>query len=67
MELNNKQICLEKGVPKLIPRKVNHSFKTQNGCVIEEISTTHHKGDSVYVDVDINKLELKERKIKIII
>ena len=67
LELGGKKITLEKGVPKLIPRKINHSFETQGGCVIEEISTTHHKGDSVYVDVNINKLELKDRKIKIII
>jgi sialic acid synthase SpsE/mannose-6-phosphate isomerase-like protein (cupin superfamily) len=63
--LNKKQVSLKKGVPTLIPRKVNHCFNTKLGCVIEEISTTHHKGDSVYEDANINKLKLKDRKIKI--
>ena len=62
---NGRNIQLKKGQPKLINRKVNHSFKTKNGCVIEEVSTTHIKGDSIYDDVTINELSLDERKINI--
>ena len=63
LTLNGKDINLIKGVPVLINRKVRHSFRTKNGCVIEEVSTTHIKGDSIYEDLSINKLELKDRKI----
>jgi N-acetylneuraminate synthase len=65
LTLNGRDINLKKGYPILINRKVNHSFKTKNGCVIEEVSTTHIKGDSVYEDPAINKLSVDERKIKI--
>lgn len=65
LTLNNKTINLKKGEPKLINVKVDHSFKTNNGCVIEEVSTTHIPGDSIYEDPKINKLSLSERKIKL--
>ncbi|MBL18264.1 MAG: spore coat protein [Flavobacteriaceae bacterium] len=65
--LNDKEIELSPGKPVVIPRGAKHSFSSARGCVIEEISTTHIKGDSVYQDPEINKLSLDERKIKIII
>ena len=65
LTLNNKPLILQKGEPKLINTKVDHSFKTNKGCVIEEVSTTHIPGDSVYDNPKINKLSLNERKIKI--
>ena len=34
------------------------------GCVIEEVSTTHIKGDSIYEDLSISKLELKDILLK---
>ena len=63
--LNGKSIRLVKGKPVLIPRGVKHSFSSQTGCVIEEISTTHHIGDSIYDDVSINTLKVSDRKINI--
>lgn len=42
-----------------------HSFSTKNGCVIEEISTTHFKNDSFYKDPKINKCKLEERKTRV--
>ena len=63
--LNGKSIKLEKGKPVLIPRGVSHSFSSKKGCVIEEISTTHHIGDSIYEDVNINTLKISERKVNI--
>jgi sialic acid synthase SpsE/D-lyxose ketol-isomerase len=65
INLNGKDIQLKKGEPFLIPRKAKHSFNTLGGCVIEEVSTTHHRGDSVYSDPTINSLKLQDRKIKI--
>jgi|TARA_R110000868_G_scaffold70799_6_gene207882 N-acetylneuraminate synthase len=62
INLNNKIVKLKLGKPVLIPRGVDHSFSSENGCVIEEISTTHFKGDSVYEDPEIFKLKLSERK-----
>jgi N-acetylneuraminate synthase len=39
-----------------------HKFRTDMGCVVEEVSTTHIDGDSVYKDPAINKLPREERK-----
>ena len=61
--LGNKEIKLKQGKPVLVPRRVNHSFRSDQGCVIEEVSTTHIKGDSIYDDPNINKLPLERRKI----
>jgi len=63
--LNEKKVNLEHGRPVIIPRGVNHSFSSIQGCVIEEVSTTHHQGDSVYDDPDIFKLSTSERKFYI--
>lgn len=63
--LNGKSIDLKKGHPKHIMTKVDHSFSSKRGCVIEEVSTTHIPGDSIYQNPQINKLSLEERKIKI--
>ena len=63
--LNNKEIEMVKGKPVLIGRGVSHSFSSTSGCVIEEISTTHIPGDSIYDDAHINTLPLSDRKIKV--
>lgn len=63
--LNGKVIELQKGKPVLIPRGVRHSFSSKSGCVIEEVSTTHYVGDSIYEDVEINTLKTEDRKINI--
>ena len=65
LTLNGKEIKMTKGKPILIPRGVDHNFRSDNGCAIEEISTTHIPGDSIYKDPEINTLLLSERKIKI--
>ena len=62
--IKGKEINLELGVPFLIPRGVHHSFQSKDGCVVEEISTTHHLGDSVYSDPVILKKPLENRKIR---
>lgn len=39
-----------------------HSFTSSEGCVFEEISTTHARGDSYYDDEAIQALDPMERK-----
>ena len=63
--LNGSRLNLKLGEPKLINTKVDHSFSSKNGCVVEEVSTTHIPGDSIYQNPKINKLSLDDRKIKI--
>ena len=65
LNLNGKDIVLEAGKPVLIARGVKHSFSSQNGCVVEEVSTTHHLNDSKYEDLTINTLEPSDRKVTI--
>jgi N-acetylneuraminate synthase len=53
---------LSPGDTCLVMPGVWHSFWTDKGCVVEEVSTTHHNSDSVYKDAKINKLQRHERK-----
>lgn len=45
-----------------VERNVLHAFTSSDGCIFEEISTTHVKNDSYYEDENIAKLDLMERK-----
>jgi quercetin dioxygenase-like cupin family protein len=63
--LEGKEIHMKPGKPIVIARGIKHSFSSQAGCVIEEVSTTHIPGDSIYEDPRINSLKLEERKIKV--
>ena len=56
------QRMLSPGDTCLVMPGVWHSFNSKNGCVIEEVSTTHFKNDSVYKDPIINDAELESRK-----
>ncbi len=49
----------------LVQPGVFHSFSSSDGCIFEEVSTTHYKNDSFYQDDSINKLEHEERKTKV--
>jgi N-acetylneuraminate synthase len=53
------------GSIKYVLRNQIHSFSSVNGAVFEEISTTHIKGDSYYLDEEISKLDLIQRKTTI--
>jgi len=64
ISVKGKVINLKLGEPFLIARNVPHSFRTENGCVIEEVSTTHHRGDSIYTDPSILRKKVKDRKVK---
>lgn len=58
--LDGKSTECKAGDIVVVERGVNHSFITQNGCIFEEVSTTHIPGDSYYEDGDI--LKNKNRK-----
>lgn len=45
-----------------VERGVKHAFSSVDGCIFEEVSTTHVKNDSYYDDEAIAKLDLMERK-----
>lgn len=59
---NGVKKVLKPGDKLLIQRNDWHSFTTAGGAIVEEISTTHHKGDSYYEDESIAKLDLIKRK-----
>lgn len=46
----------------LVQPGVWHSFWTDTGCIIEEISTTHYPNDSFYKDKNINMMKREDRK-----
>lgn len=48
---------LRSGDVQTIKQLVRHRFFSKNGCVIEEISSTHDGLDSIYTDEQINKNE----------
>jgi len=51
--LNEKLHALKKGDVVTIEPEVRHEFATRNGCVIEEVSSTHYTNDSYYTDLEI--------------
>ncbi len=55
LRLNDKEITLREGETCEIPPLAVHGFKSNNGAIIEEVSTKHTANDSFYVDDFINK------------
>ena len=55
LKLNGKLHVLNKGDVVTVESKVRHEFSTKNGCVIEEVSSTHYLNDSYYTDDLISK------------
>lgn len=58
--VDNKTHNLSKGSIYVIQRGSEHQMTSKNGCIIEELSTTHIPDDSYYLDNSIN--ENKNRK-----
>lgn len=54
LTIDEKNINLMPGSIITIPRNSIHEMTTNNGCVIEELSTTHIPDDSYYLDEKIN-------------
>ena len=49
---DGEQRHMTKGESITVNRGVNHSFSSEEGCVFEEVSTTHYKDDSFYEKQD---------------
>ncbi len=60
ISLNQKKRKLDVGDVITIMPGIKHEFSSENGCIIEEISSTHYKDDSFYTDKEIHLN--KERK-----
>jgi len=58
--LDGKKNNLKKGDILTIKPKQKHKFYSKTGCIIEELSTTHRKQDSFYIDKKIQSN--KDRK-----
>lgn len=50
--LDGTETLLGKGDVVTVERGAKHSFSSKDGCVFEEISTTHFKADSFYEDAE---------------
>jgi len=62
IKVNGQTHLLNPGDKMLVERNSWHSFSSRNGCIFEEISTTHIKGDSYYEDDIIAAKDPIERK-----
>jgi len=63
LNLDGKENKYKPGSIVLVPPLVKHSFRTENGLIFEEVSTTHFKNDSFYEDSKIT--ENKNRKTQL--
>ena len=62
LTLNGETKDIPTGGVVTVERNMHHAFTSVNGCIFEEISTTHVKNDSYYADEVIAKKDLMERK-----
>lgn len=62
LTINGIDYYLISGELYTIEREMVHSFCSENGCIFEEISTTHNNNDSYYIAHDIATQNLAERK-----
>jgi sialic acid synthase SpsE/quercetin dioxygenase-like cupin family protein len=61
-KLDGNEKILHEGETLLVQPGVWHEFSSEDGCIVEEVSTTHYNDDSIYSDININKLQRSERK-----
>ena len=62
-ELDGKETKLYPGDTQVVKPGVWHKFRAgKEGCIFEEVSSTHYNDDSIYQDTKINKLKRNERK-----
>lgn len=54
LKLNGVDQSLKKGDVVTIEKGVRHEFSSINGCIIEEVSSTHYADDSYYTDEKIH-------------
>ena len=60
LELNGVRRIYKPGELIVVERGVAHSFGSEKGAVMEEISTTHYKNDSFYDDPEIKPAEQRK-------
>jgi len=65
VELDGKRTRMQPGDTILVPPGGWHKFHTLDGCIFEEVSTTHFNDDSFYEDQAIAKLPREKRKTQI--
>ena len=63
--IDGHQKTLYPGDTALVQPGVWHKFWSKEGCIVEEVSTTHYDDDSIYNDKKINNLKRSERKTKV--
>ena len=62
-ELDGKETTLYPGDTQVVKPGVWHRFRAgKEGCIFEEVSTTHFNDDSIYQDTNINKMTRNQRK-----
>ncbi len=62
LTLNGITQELKQGELRSIERGVRHSFTSIAGAIFEEVSTTHYRGDSFYLDPRIDQQDPMARK-----
>lgn len=50
IDLDGQERTLKPGDLVTVEREAKHGFRSETGCIFEEISTTHFKDDSLYED-----------------
>lgn len=60
-----RNLC--KGDLLTVERNAKHSFSSKEGCIFEEISTTHYKNDSFYEDEQIVQNHERKTLISIVL
>lgn len=62
VQLSGNTVQMKPGDKLLVERGANHGFRSVNGAIFAEISTTHIVGDSFYEDPAIAELDPMQRK-----
>ena len=66
LKLDDKESTMEAGDLVSIVPGVRHAFWSENGCIIEELSTEHIKDDSFYTDDAINTAVKRKSYIELL-
>ena len=63
VHLNGNDMALKPGEMLIVEREAKHSFSSKEGCIFEEISTTHFKNDSFYEDERVGENEKRKTQV----
>jgi N-acetylneuraminate synthase len=66
VEVEGRRRTLHPGDTLLVQRGVRHRFWTDEGAIVEEVSTTHFDDDSMYEDPAITVIRREDRKTKLV-